>query len=254
MLSQIGSAAEFSQMNVLQQEALAKAVGMTADELANSLVQQENLNKLGSNTKKQIQEQVKLLKEQGRTEEANQLMASLGNEDKAKAALLEIDAQEKFNVAIEKLQSILSNIVNGPAMILAQTLANIVSDAANLERIFTTIKLIIVGLGAMKLAGLIAQLGSAAIAAGLLSAGAITAASAITFGIGAIAIVAGIASMMGAFDDAKTKAETDAANAAKVKDGIIGSNGLVVGKYNKGQIQPIAQGLPEDNVIFTTNN
>ena len=180
-------------------------------------------------------------------------MASLGNEDKAKAALLEIDAQEKFNVAIEKLQSILSNIVNGPAMILAQTLANIVSDAANLERIFTAIKLIIVGLGAMKLAGLIAQLGSAAIAAGLLSAGAITAASAITFGIGAIAIVAGIASMMGAFDDAKTKAETDAANAAKVKDGIIGSNGLVVGKYNKGQIQPIAQGLPEDNVIFTTN-
>ena len=39
MLGQVGSLSEFQNMNVLQQEALAKAVGMTATELANSLRQ-----------------------------------------------------------------------------------------------------------------------------------------------------------------------------------------------------------------------
>ena len=39
-----------------------------------------------------------------------------------------------------------------------------------------------------------------------------------------------------------------------VEDALISSNGLVVGKYNRGQIKPIAQGRPDDNVIFTTNN
>jgi hypothetical protein len=40
---------------------------------------------------------------------------------------------------------------------------------------------------------------------------------------------------------------------SQVQDGEVSSNGLVVGKYNKGQIQPIAQGRADDNVIFTTN-
>ena len=59
---QTGSSAQFGKLNVIQQEALAKAAGMTADELANSLRQEEQLNKLGANTKKQIQDRVKELK------------------------------------------------------------------------------------------------------------------------------------------------------------------------------------------------
>ena len=43
----VGSAAEFSNMNRLQQEAIAKSVGMQRDELANVLVEQEALNTLG---------------------------------------------------------------------------------------------------------------------------------------------------------------------------------------------------------------
>ena len=71
MLKQVGSAADFAKMNVIQQDALAKSVGMSADELANSLVYQENLNKLGDQTKQQIEERVEALKAQGRVDEAN---------------------------------------------------------------------------------------------------------------------------------------------------------------------------------------
>jgi len=44
---EIGGSAEFTKMNRIQQEAYAKAVGMSREELANSLVEQEALSKLG---------------------------------------------------------------------------------------------------------------------------------------------------------------------------------------------------------------
>jgi hypothetical protein len=249
MLSQVGGVAEFSSMNVIQQEALAKAVGMTADELANSLIQQENLNRLGSETKKQIQAQAEELRKKGMVEEANRLMNSIGNEEEALAALEEIAAQEKFNAAVEKLQAVLASIVEGPAMKLVDIIANVAADSTKLLNIFDGIKLIVAGLAGLKLTSLITQLAAAAVQAGIMGAGAATAASAVSFGVAAIAIVAGLATIMGAFDSAKSEVEA----AAAVKDGEISSNGLIVGKYNKGQIQPIAQGSPDDNVIFTTN-
>ena len=42
----VGDFNDFSQMNVLQQEAIAKSVGMTADDLANSLITEENREQL----------------------------------------------------------------------------------------------------------------------------------------------------------------------------------------------------------------
>jgi len=208
VLSQVGSAAEFSQMNVIQQEALAKAVGMTADELANSLVQQENLNKLGSETKKQIQEQADELRKKGKVDEANQLLNSIGDETQAEEALKRVDAQEKFNAAMEKMQSIIGNIVAGPMGKLLDRLANFLSDAENIKKILTAVKAVVIG---------------------------IAAAWVIMNPIGAIAGLAAAASVMA------------------LSDGEVSSDGLVVGKYNKGQIQPIAQGRADDNVIFTTN-
>ena len=208
MLSQVGSAAEFSQMNVLQQEALAKAVGMTADELANSLVQQENLNRLGSETKKQIQEQADELRKKGKIDEANQLLNSIGDEKQAEEALKRIDAQEKFNAAMEKMQSIIGNIVAGPMGKLLDKLANFLSDAENIKKILTAVKAVVIG---------------------------IAAAWVIMNPIGAIAGLAAAASVMA------------------LSDGEVSNKGLVVGKYNKGAIQPIAQGRADDNVIFTTN-
>lgn len=208
MLSQVGNAYEFSKMNVIQQEALAKAVGMTADELANSLVQQENLNRLGAETKAQIQAQADELKKKGKVEEANQLMASLGDEKQAKEALDRISAQDKFNQAVEKLQSMLVNIVNGPMAGFLDKLVNFISKTENLKAILLTIKATMIGIAAA-----FAIMNPLAAAAGLATAASIYALS----------------------------------------DGVVSNKGLVVGSYNKGTIQPIAQGRADDNVIFTTN-
>ena len=62
VVKQIGSAEEFTKMNVLQQRSLASAVGLTVDELSDSIKKQELINRFGTDNLKQI-------KESGRLEE-----------------------------------------------------------------------------------------------------------------------------------------------------------------------------------------
>ena len=140
MLGQVGSLSEFQNMNVLQQEALAKAVGMTANELANSLRQQENLNSLGDEAKKQIEEKAELLRSNGDIEGANRLMNSIGNEEDAQAALAKIDAQTNFNNLIEKVQSMLGSMAEGPMAEILDTISKWVSNAENMKGLMNTIK------------------------------------------------------------------------------------------------------------------
>jgi hypothetical protein len=232
ILKQVGSATEFGEMNVIQQEALAKAVGMTADELANSLIQQENLNNLGDAAKKDIAERVKMLKLQGREIEANELMASIGNETKAKEALIAIDAQTNFNNLIEKLQGILGDAAAGPMAKILDQLSKWASETENIQALITGVKTAAQGIASI-VGFLINNFKTLAIIMGAMAvAWAVMNPVAAIAGLAAAAVVGGIVAL---------------------SDGEVSSDGLVVGKYNKGQIQPIAQGLPEDNVIFTTN-
>ena len=87
-----GSAEEFSKMNVIQQNALAKSVGMTRDELAKTLQQQAALEKFGVKTNEKLKEEVekeeekiRALEKQGKFEEARAarqaLYAKLGDEE-----------------------------------------------------------------------------------------------------------------------------------------------------------------------------
>jgi len=145
MLKQIGSAAEFSNMNTIQQEAIAASMGMQADELANSLVQQENLNRLGTESRKQIEERVNALKAQGKVEEANQLLASVGNEEQALEALKRIDAQDTFNLAIEKLKAMVASLVEGPMAGFLDKITALLNDTERLKSIFTTLKVVLAG-------------------------------------------------------------------------------------------------------------
>jgi hypothetical protein len=143
MLAQVGSAADFQNMNVIQQEAIAKAVGMSTDDLANSLVTQENLKKLGDETRNQIEEKIKAAKALG-TEEgdslARQLEASIGSEKEAQKALEAVDAQQTFNQSIETLKSMLSSIVEGPAGDFAKFLSENVAAATTMLGLFIAIK------------------------------------------------------------------------------------------------------------------
>ena len=87
-----GSAAEFSEQNVLAQEAQAKAMGMTREELGETLMRQEAMRNLGASTTKEFeaklkaeQENIKVLEKAGKFEEARlarqDLFSKLGDSE-----------------------------------------------------------------------------------------------------------------------------------------------------------------------------
>jgi hypothetical protein len=84
-----GSFNEFSKMNVLQQDALAKSFGMTSDEMSNMLMDQEMMGK----TKEQL--------------------IALGKDDLAKK-MEERDVNKQMADAVMKLKTVFVDLVGGP--------------------------------------------------------------------------------------------------------------------------------------------
>ena len=81
----VGSLADFQKMNVLQQNALADAVGLTSDQLADQLTKQ------------------KLAQESGKS------LAQITKEEALEAQKRQ-DIQKKFNALLEKVQDLIGNI------------------------------------------------------------------------------------------------------------------------------------------------
>jgi len=115
ILKQVGTAKDFGNMNVIQQEAIAKAVGMTKDDLAKSLIDRENLSalsKLDAGLLKDAtsaQDAYNKLKSAGYSEA--QIQQELGKEGVAN--LYEQQSiQEEFNKAVEKLQDLFVGVAN----------------------------------------------------------------------------------------------------------------------------------------------
>lgn len=108
VLKQVGSSVDFTKMNRIQQEAMAKAVGMSRDELAGSLIVQENLNKLGGKAREDMAERLKGLSQ----EEQTKRMMEVHDEKSAYAAAKKIDAQAKMNAMQEKMYSMLGNVLS----------------------------------------------------------------------------------------------------------------------------------------------
>ena len=146
MLAQVGSAADFANMNAIQQEAIAKAVGMSTDDLANSLVTQENMSKLGDETRKRVEEEIEAAKALGDMDKVRMLEASIGNEKDAQAALKKNDAQTLFTQSIEKLKAMLTSIVEGPAKKFIDYLTGSTNGVSNMQIVFTQIKDTIFGI------------------------------------------------------------------------------------------------------------
>jgi hypothetical protein len=94
----VGSLEEFQGMNVLQQKALAEAVGLTTDQLADQLRKQ----KLSQETGKSL---AQITKEEALEAEKRQAI------------------QDKFNQAILKLQDLIGNLVAGPLSIFLDGLS-----------------------------------------------------------------------------------------------------------------------------------
>jgi len=171
---------------------------MSTDDLANSLVTQENLKKLGDETRSQVEAEIEAARKLKDMDKVRMLEASIGNEEDAKAALKKIDAQETFNQSIEKLKSMLSSIVEGPAAKFVDGLANMLTDVNLIKSAFGGVMKIITGISLGKMIG---QLGIAAGLQAILAAGAITWASGITLGIGIAAVLGGMWAASSGFSD-----------------------------------------------------
>ena len=99
---QVGTSADFTKMNVIQQEAIAKAAGMTKDELATSLMNREALSKLSGKEGEDAQTRFNnLVKEVGLTEAKKRL----GDEGLANQ-FAQQSISERMNQSLEKLQDI----------------------------------------------------------------------------------------------------------------------------------------------------
>lgn len=120
VLAQVGSAAEFGNMNRIQQEAIAKAAGMTKDELASSLITQQNLNKLGSAARADLEKRLVGLS----AEEKAKVMANVQDDKSAVAAAKKIGGQEKINQMQEKFLSMVTNLL-APLEQIVDAFANI---------------------------------------------------------------------------------------------------------------------------------
>jgi hypothetical protein len=113
----VGSIEEFERMNVLQQKALAEAVGLTADQLAEQLKKQQIAKETGKSIAEQNKED--LLKAQKRQ-----------------------NLQDIINAAVEKLSDILTVIASGPIGMLLSGLASILSNSYALYGILGAIAIL----------------------------------------------------------------------------------------------------------------
>ena len=108
--NQMGSLEDFQNMNVLQQQALAGAMGMTGDQLADILMKQEI---------------------QGRT--AEQLKAA--GKDELAAMVEQQNAQESFNAAVAQLKGLFVDVMKVFDPIL-QAFSNLIKGAMNFKEEF----------------------------------------------------------------------------------------------------------------------
>jgi len=223
---QMGGAAEFSRLNVIQQESLAKALNMNADELANSMLYQENLNRLRGEDRQRLEDQLTYLRSIGAEEQAQQLERAIANGTNIEASMDAVDAQTSFNGAVEKLKELLVDIVDGPAMRLANGLIGMLNTGEGLYKIMGGVATILTTMSVTKLVlGLI----QASVAAGTMAASAAFGMSALTLGGAAVAALIGGALIMNGINSAAAKAEENAkkpANSNFASGGIIGGNSI----------------------------
>jgi len=114
LFKNVGSIEEFQRMNVLQQKALAEAVGLTSDQLADQL------------------------KKQQISQETGKSLAQITKEDALEAQKRQ-DIQSKFNAGIEKLQSLFGGLLAGPLGAFLDILTESLDVITSIASVFGTI-------------------------------------------------------------------------------------------------------------------
>jgi hypothetical protein len=123
---------KFQKMNVIQQQSYAKALGMSADELNNSLIRQQKISKIENEQGKGLSEEIKKLKDKGEIEKAAALEERVLRGESVSLASQQLDNEAEIAKNIEKGKSALEATVAGPLGAIMKAVAK-VSDvlAAN---------------------------------------------------------------------------------------------------------------------------
>ena len=140
--AQLGSAAEFGEMNRLQQEAIAKSVGMGREELAKTLYVQEQLKGVSGDIAKEEEELLNKRIEQIGLAQAQEEYSKKGFEGLKQQA----DMATQFNMVVEKLQESFVAV----AIAIMPFVEGVASAFGLLSKIPGLIPAILTGLIAMK--------------------------------------------------------------------------------------------------------
>jgi hypothetical protein len=125
----------FQKMNVIQQESYARALGMSVDELSDSLVKQKQLNHLNAADQQKLREKVQELKNAGQEEQAAALEKaaregkSLQQAEKS-AKLSEVNrAQSEITARnMENLKREFTSLLQGPVLTIMKFVNQIMSS------------------------------------------------------------------------------------------------------------------------------
>jgi hypothetical protein len=124
---EVGTAAEFGEMNVIQQEALAKAFGMSREDMAGMLIEQEKLAAMQKAFGGDIKTASEAQAEFNRLSAAGELTEAKKKELAEAGVLAQLEsasAQDRMNAAMEKLSDLFLQLVE-PLMPLIDSLMGI---------------------------------------------------------------------------------------------------------------------------------
>jgi hypothetical protein len=153
--NQVGTLADYQNMNVIAQGSLAKAFGLSRDEMSEMLMKQEAINQYGDKAAKLNAQQLKDQQESG-----------LSLEDYLKKQDEQRTIQEKFNDAILKLQDFFGNLVAGPVGLFLQMLTDSLTALTSIAAVMGTIWVLNKGIAAFEAISLGIQTGQKAAALG----------------------------------------------------------------------------------------
>lgn len=219
--SQVGTLADFQNMNAIAQEAIAKSVGMTKDSFADMLVQQDLLAKIGAKEEDSMSKRLELaIKRYGSEEAAAKALGTQAFEN-----LKALSVQDEFNALIMQLKQTVVDIVGGP---MGDFLRNLMNNKEQVEGIIEGFK------GVAKFVGGIIQdagklkVALSAIAAILttMAIASVTTAIASTLGVAAtwlIPTIGGVVAGLGTY--------------LSMDDGVIDSDGGMLVSGPKGSIK-----------------
>jgi hypothetical protein len=244
----------FNTKNVIAQEAAAKALGLNRDQLADMIMEQEKMEAIRATGAKDMNElQEKYNKDRAKGMSAEQAAANIKDKDLA-AQLESVSAQEKMAATLERVQELFVALAE-PILAIVTPIADILVPALTfVSEVLTGMVDIMTSIfdPTKSLSETFAEMGPMVsfIAAGLTAAGlaitlqmvpgmikmaiatlsalpamistaiaAVTSASAMTLGIGAIAIAAGIAAVIVSMNSATSKAKQKAGDMLSPADG-----------------------------------